>query len=96
MQYGQQQNHPTPPSGNEPYPQPEKANIIMAPHILGRHDVDEQYRYFLLVMCRIHPPGTSPKKEKEKALNKQGLIKKNTGRHDWTRTNDPHHVKVVL
>ena len=32
----------------------------------------------------------------EKALNKQGLIKKNTGRHDWTRTNDPHHVKVVL
>ena len=20
----------------------------------------------------------------------------NTGRHDWTRTNDPYHVKVVL
>ena len=21
---------------------------------------------------------------------------KNIGRHDWTRTNDPYHVKVVL
>ena len=25
-------------------------------------------------------------------LDNQGLI----GRRDWTRTNDPHHVKVVL
>ena len=23
-------------------------------------------------------------------------IKGNFGRHDWTRTNDPYHVKVVL
>ncbi len=22
--------------------------------------------------------------------------RKNFGRHDWTRTNDPYHVKVVL
>ena len=72
MQYGQKQDHPTPPLGNEPYLQPEKANIIMALHILGRHDVDEQYRYFLLVMCRIHP-GTSP--EKEKSPEQAGLNK---------------------
>ena len=25
-----------------------------------------------------------------------GRKQKNIGRRDWTRTNDPHHVKVVL
>ena len=25
-----------------------------------------------------------------------GFELKDVGRHDWTRTNDPHHVKVVL
>jgi len=30
--------------------------------------------------------------EEEEGLNLQG----NLGRRDWTRTNDPHHVKVVL
>ena len=25
-----------------------------------------------------------------------GCGKRKTGRRDWTRTNDPHHVKVVL
>ena len=29
---------------------------------------------------------------KDTQLNFQG----NSGRRDWTRTNDPHHVKVVL
>ena len=27
---------------------------------------------------------------------KAGLFQKKLGRRDWTRTNDPHHVKVVL
>ena len=45
-------------------------------------------------LCVAYIPALYQKKKK--ALNKQGLIKKNTGRHDWTRTNDPHHVKVVL
>ena len=26
----------------------------------------------------------------------RGKEKKEIGRRDWTRTNDPHHVKVVL
>lgn len=30
--------------------------------------------------------------ENDKPLNNQN----NSGRRDWTRTNDPHHVKVVL
>ena len=36
----------------------------------------------------------SPKKSK--TTFKQLILKGNLGRHDWTRTNDPYHVKVVL
>ena len=28
--------------------------------------------------------------------DRRGLTRKDVGRHDWTRTNDPYHVKVVL
>ena len=31
-----------------------------------------------------------------KVFQKPVLFPMNSGRHDWTRTNDPHHVKVVL
>ena len=31
----------------------------------------------------------------KKPVYEYGLFYK-SGRHDWTRTNDPHHVKVVL
>ena len=27
---------------------------------------------------------------------KAGFFQQKLGRRDWTRTNDPHHVKVVL
>jgi hypothetical protein len=38
---------------------------------------------------RIHP---NKKPDRRKYLIRLG----NSGRHDWTRTNDPYHVKVVL
>ena len=38
--------------------------------------------------------GVPPETEKPKQINDLlGLV---IGRRDWTRTNDPHHVKVVL
>lgn len=29
-------------------------------------------------------------------ISEAGFFRRNLGRRDWTRTNDPHHVKVVL
>ena len=39
-------------------------------------------------------PGANEKARKPSA--DAGLRALNIGRRDWTRTNDPHHVKVVL
>jgi hypothetical protein len=40
------------------------------------------------------PLGEQKRKKPQKRLF--CLPRKNLGRRDWTRTNDPHHVKVVL
>ncbi len=42
---------------------------------------------------RIDAPARPPN---EKRGNPFGLPLLRFGRHNWTRTNDPHHVKVVL
>jgi integrase len=40
---------------------------------------------------------TAPRKQKSpRSLKSRALPYQNSGRRDWTRTNDPHHVKVVL
>ena len=35
-------------------------------------------------------------KAKKSTINKVLDLIEDIGRRDWTRTNDPHHVKVVL
>ena len=37
-----------------------------------------------------------PNEKARKPSNDADLRALNVGRRDWTRTNDPHHVKVVL
>ena len=36
----------------------------------------------------------SKNSEAAKSLSSKELAARNAGRRDWTRTNDPHHVKV--
>ncbi len=49
-----------------------------------------------LAAALISPSFPHVEPENEKAPKDQGLMPSFSGRRDWTRTNDPHHVKVVL
>ena len=42
------------------------------------------------------PEGPLSSPPKQKALSSTGTEGLRSGRRDWIRTNDPHHVKVVL
>ena len=45
----------------------------------------------------ILPQPSDPRNdEASKSLSHKKLAARDAGRRDWTRTNDPHHVKVVL
>ena len=47
--------------------------------------------------CQILAKERPPQEAKSpKSLKDLGLLPTKSGRRDWTRTNDPHHVKVVL
>ena len=35
-------------------------------------------------------------KKNNRSLPETPVVPTNSGRHDWIRTNDPHHVKVML
>lgn len=37
-----------------------------------------------------------PKQKAFQTVDLKGFRQWSIGRRDWTRTNDPHHVKVVL
>ena len=51
---------------------------------------------FLPAAFRPHRAGRPGQQTARQIIDLPGFFPTNFGRRAWTRTNDPHHVKVVL